>query len=91
MRLGWEINETLFSSLKEDESFYAVPDKLRHPLIFYITHPAVFYINKLREVRRPTLLSRSFPGANDNYRFFFFLIIKLIKTKINRIKNKNRF
>lgn len=48
-RNGWEINETLFSSLEEDESFYAVPDKLRHPLIFYITHPAVFYINKLRE------------------------------------------
>jgi hypothetical protein len=59
LRLGWEINETLFSSLKEDESFYAVPDKLRHPLIFYITHPAVFYINKLREVRPASSLPLS--------------------------------
>jgi hypothetical protein len=57
---GWEINETLFSSLKEDESFYTQPDKLRHPLIFYITHPAVFYINKLREVRRQTRSSLAF-------------------------------
>jgi hypothetical protein len=75
LRLGWEINETLFSSLKEDESFYAVPDKLRHPLIFYITHPAVFYINKLREVRRPALLSHSFPGAKRlSFLFSFYLL-----------------
>jgi len=37
--------------LKDDETFYMQPEKLRHPLVFYFGHTAVFYINKLRVSR----------------------------------------
>jgi len=44
----WELYEFLFSSIKEDETYYKSPDPLRNPLIFYLGHTAAFYINKLR-------------------------------------------
>jgi 5-histidylcysteine sulfoxide synthase/putative 4-mercaptohistidine N1-methyltranferase len=39
--------DSLFSLLKNDESFYQRPDRLRHPLVFYYGHPFTFYVNKL--------------------------------------------
>ncbi len=43
----WKIYEILFSSIKSEETFYATPDPLRNPLIFYWGHTAAFYINKM--------------------------------------------
>lgn len=44
----WLLTETLFSSIKSEESFYLKPyHKLRHPLIFYYNHVATFYVNKM--------------------------------------------
>jgi len=45
----WALTDTLFSALRSDAVFYAVPDKLRRPLIFYFGHPAALYINKLHQ------------------------------------------
>lgn len=44
----WQLTEILFSSVKEEGSYYINPDSRRHPLIFYYGHVAAFYINKLR-------------------------------------------
>jgi len=44
---AWENTNALFSALRDDSVFYAVPDKLRRPLIFYAGHTAAVYINKL--------------------------------------------
>lgn len=43
----YDIDEKLYETLKDDESFYLRADRLRHPLIFYLGHTAAFYINKL--------------------------------------------
>ncbi|XP_072429820.1 uncharacterized protein [Chiloscyllium punctatum] len=43
----YDLDETLFSALKDESSFYLCPDRLRLPLIFYFCHPPVLYINKL--------------------------------------------
>lgn len=43
----WDLTETLFTGLKDDATFYAFPDQLRRPLIFYFGHVAAVYINKL--------------------------------------------
>lgn len=43
---GIEIEDSLFSLLKDDSAFYQRPEPLRHPLIFYYGHPFVFYVNK---------------------------------------------
>jgi 5-histidylcysteine sulfoxide synthase/putative 4-mercaptohistidine N1-methyltranferase len=43
----WELYESLFSLINQDEAFYLRPESLRHPLIFYYGHTAVFYVNKL--------------------------------------------
>jgi len=40
--------ERLHDVLANDRVFYQQPDKLRHPLIFYLCHTAVLYINKCR-------------------------------------------
>ncbi len=45
---SWQLNELLFSALKDDDTFYLSPDPLRNPLIFYHGHTAAFYINKLK-------------------------------------------
>lgn len=42
-----EKEESLFSLLKNDDSFYEQPEPLRHPLVFYFGHTHTFYINKL--------------------------------------------
>ncbi|WP_293749769.1 5-histidylcysteine sulfoxide synthase [uncultured Paraglaciecola sp.] len=43
----WELYESLFSLINQDEAFLLRPEPLRHPLIFYFGHTAVFYVNKL--------------------------------------------
>ena len=43
----WELYESLFSLINQDEAFVLRPEPLRHPLIFYYGHTAVFYVNKL--------------------------------------------
>ncbi|XP_038650615.1 ergothioneine biosynthesis protein 1-like isoform X2 [Scyliorhinus canicula] len=43
----YDLDETIFSALKDECSFYLCPDRLRLPLIFYYCHPSVVYINKL--------------------------------------------
>ncbi len=40
--------ESLFRLLADEKAFYAKPDALRHPLIFYYGHTATFFINKLK-------------------------------------------
>jgi 5-histidylcysteine sulfoxide synthase len=44
---SWTLYDTLFGAITDAGSFYASPDPLRHPLIFYMGHTAAFYINKL--------------------------------------------
>lgn len=43
----YETDERLFDLLKDKESLYEQPNKLRHPLIFYYGHTATFFMNKL--------------------------------------------
>jgi 5-histidylcysteine sulfoxide synthase len=47
-RNSWELNELLFSAIKNEEVLYQNPDPLRNPLIFYLGHTASFYVNKLK-------------------------------------------
>ena len=42
----WELDERLYSQLKDDSVFYHRGDPLRHIILFYLGHTAVFYINK---------------------------------------------
>ncbi|KAI0220610.1 hypothetical protein LSAT2_027896 [Lamellibrachia satsuma] len=43
----YDLNESIFTALKDDDVFYVYPDRLRLPLIFYYGHTACVYINKL--------------------------------------------
>lgn len=43
---SWRLTETLFSSIKNDNTLFIAPDPYRLPLIFYFGHTAAFYINK---------------------------------------------
>ena len=43
----YELDEKLFDLLKDKESLYQQPNRLRHPLIFYYGHTATFFVNKL--------------------------------------------
>ncbi|MBI1216649.1 MAG: 5-histidylcysteine sulfoxide synthase [Alphaproteobacteria bacterium] len=43
----FSLYESLFECLNGDAGFYARPNPLRHPLIFYYGHTAVFFMNKL--------------------------------------------
>jgi 5-histidylcysteine sulfoxide synthase/putative 4-mercaptohistidine N1-methyltranferase len=47
----FDIDERLYETLKDDETFYVRADRLRHPLIFYFGHTATFFINKLTIAR----------------------------------------
>lgn len=62
---SWYLNELLFSSLKDNSTFYLSPDPLRNPLIFYHGHTAAFYINKLKMAG---LISH---GINEYYEEIF--------------------
>lgn len=42
----WELYESLFALINNDEAYFTRPEPLRHPLIFYYGHTAVFYVNK---------------------------------------------
>ena len=61
----WELYEWLFSSIKDEASYYLNPDPLRHPLIFYLGHTAAFYINKLQ------LAGLIVEGVNPFYEVLF--------------------
>ncbi len=43
--------ERLFDYLASEGAYYARPERLRHPLIFYFGHTAVFFVNKLMIAR----------------------------------------
>ncbi len=43
----WDLYEKLFETLQGDEPWYARPEPLRHPLLFYYAHTAAFFVNKL--------------------------------------------
>ncbi|KAK2187518.1 hypothetical protein NP493_163g04004 [Ridgeia piscesae] len=43
----YDLNESIFTALKDTDVFYVYPDRLRLPLIFYYGHTACVYINKL--------------------------------------------
>ncbi len=43
----WELYESLFSTVADDDAYYMRPESLRHPLIFYFGHTATFFANKL--------------------------------------------
>ncbi len=43
----FELDDQLYKTIKEDETFYLRADPLRHPLIFYFGHTACFFVNKL--------------------------------------------
>ncbi|CAH1243382.1 Hypp7085 [Branchiostoma lanceolatum] len=44
---SYDLNESLFVGLKDEDAFYKCPDRLRLPLIFYYAHTATVYVNKL--------------------------------------------
>ena len=44
---SFDLYESLFDCLANDEAYYTRANPLRHPLIFYYGHTAVFFINKL--------------------------------------------
>jgi len=47
----YDIDEKLYDTLRDDDTFYRRADRLRHPLIFYFGHTATFFINKLTIAR----------------------------------------
>ncbi|XP_060073508.1 uncharacterized protein LOC132553293 [Ylistrum balloti] len=44
---SYDLNESLFTSLRDESVFYTCPDRLRLPLVFYFAHTASVYVNKL--------------------------------------------
>ncbi len=44
----FELYESLFTLLRDENALYQKADRLRHPLIFYYGHTATFFINKLK-------------------------------------------
>ncbi|HSC67410.1 MAG TPA: 5-histidylcysteine sulfoxide synthase [Cellvibrio sp.] len=47
----FDLYESLFECLVDDQAYYQKPIALRHPLIFYFGHTATFFVNKLLLVR----------------------------------------
>lgn len=43
----FDLYESLFQVIRDDQSYYERPEPLRHPLLFYFGHTATFFINKL--------------------------------------------
>lgn len=43
----FDLDDKLYETIKDDETFYLRADLLRHSLIFYLGHTACFYVNKL--------------------------------------------
>ena len=48
---SFDLYESLFDCLANEEAFTTKASPLRHPLIFYFGHTAVFYINKLNAAK----------------------------------------
>ncbi|XP_033095635.1 uncharacterized protein LOC117100170 isoform X2 [Anneissia japonica] len=44
---SYSLNESIFTSLKEERVLNVCPDRLRLPLVFYLAHTATVYVNKL--------------------------------------------
>ncbi|XP_013417309.1 uncharacterized protein LOC106178593 isoform X2 [Lingula anatina] len=44
---SYDLNESIFTGLKEECAIYKCPDRLRLPLIFYYAHTACVYVNKM--------------------------------------------
>src|SRR3990167_9379690 len=44
---AFDLNETLFTSVKYSHDFYVNPDELRLILMFYLVYPASLFVNKL--------------------------------------------
>ncbi|KLV04576.1 5-histidylcysteine sulfoxide synthase [Photobacterium ganghwense] len=44
----WQLYESLFDVMNNDQAYFIKAEPLRHPLIFYFGHTATFYINKLK-------------------------------------------
>lgn len=44
---SYELNESLFTAMKDATTLYKCPDRLRLPLVFYYGHTAAVYVNKL--------------------------------------------
>ena len=44
----YDLYESLFTLIADEEAYYTKADPLRHPLIFYYGHTATFFINKLK-------------------------------------------
>ena len=67
----FKIEEELYKTLKQDESFYLRADPLRHPIIFYYGHTSAFYMNKLilaglvKERINPTIESMCAIGVDE--------------------------
>lgn len=38
-----DLEEKLYSVLKSDDTFYLIPERLRHPIIFYLGHSLISY------------------------------------------------
>ena len=47
----YNVYESIFECLANEDAFYQQANPLRHPLIFYYGHTAVFFINKLNVSR----------------------------------------
>jgi len=76
---SFDLYESLYECLIDDDAFYARANPLRHPLIFYYGHTAVFFINKLNvatlidespQPRTPQKYRQSshIPGGTHNLR-----------------------
>lgn len=45
----WALEEWLLQAIVGEDPWYAQPDRLRNPLVFYLGHCPSFYINKLHQ------------------------------------------
>lgn len=50
----YNLYESLFETIANDEAYYVKAEPLRHPLVFYFGHTACFFINKLKLAQQIT-------------------------------------
>lgn len=43
----YDLDELIFTAIKDEKYFYKCPDRLRLPLIFYLAHTASVFVNKM--------------------------------------------
>ncbi|BDM65939.1 SAM-dependent methyltransferase [Shewanella sp. NFH-SH190041] len=61
----WQLYESLFSLISNEQAYFSRPEPLRHPLIFYFGHTATFYVNKFRLAKLITT------GINPDFESMF--------------------